>query len=56
MEKKQEEQSRHMRELQDRADHLQKENDHLRAQVENMHDLSEKDVIDSGQAKHPTSP
>ena len=55
MEKKREEQARQMRELQDRAEHLQRENDRLQAQVEKMHDLSEKDVQDSGQAKHLTA-
>ena len=55
MEKKQEKQTRQMRELQDRVEHLQRENDHLRAQVEKMHGLGEKDVQDSNQARHPTT-
>ena len=53
MEKKQEEQARRMRELQDRVEHLQGENNHLRSQVEKRRDLSEKYVQDSSQAKHP---
>ena len=44
-----------MRELQDCAEHLQHENDRLRAQVEKMRDLGERDVQDSGQARHPTA-
>ena len=55
MEKKQEDQARQMRELQDRAEHLQPEKDHLRAQVEKRHDLGESDVQDSSQARHPTA-
>ena len=43
-----------MRELQDRVEHLQRENDRLRAQVENRHNLGEGDTQDSGQAKHST--
>ena len=43
-----------MRELQDRAEHLQRENDYLLAQVEEMWDLGEKDVQDSDQAKNLT--
>ena len=44
-----------MRELQDRVEHLQRENNHLQAQVEKRHDLGERDVQDSGQARHPTA-
>ena len=43
-----------MRELQDRFEHLQRENDRLMAQVEERHNLGEGDAQDSGQAKHPT--
>ena len=43
-----------MRELQDRVEHLQRENDHLWAQVEKRHNLGKGDMQDSGQAKHPT--
>ena len=53
MEKKQEEQARQMKELQERVEHLQRENDRLQAQVEKRRDLDERDVQDSGQAKHP---
>ena len=52
MEKKQEEQARQMKELQERVEHLQRENNCLRSQVEKMRDLDERDVQDSGQAKH----
>ena len=55
MEKKQEEQARQMRELQDCVEHLQWEKDHLRAQVKKRRDLGEKDTQDSSQAKHPTA-
>ena len=41
-----------MRELQDRAEHLQRENDHLRAQVEKKHNLGERNVQDSSHARH----
>ena len=44
-----------MRELQDRAKHLQRENDCLWAHVEKMRDLIERDVQDSGQARHSTA-
>ena len=44
MEKKHEEQARQIRELKDRAEHLQRENNHLRAQVEKKRDLGERDV------------
>ena len=54
MDKKQEEQARHMRELQEHAKRLQRENDCLRVQVEKRHDLGEGDAQDGGQAKHPT--
>ena len=55
MEKKQEKQARQMRELQDCAEHLQLENDRLRAQVEKSAILAKKKVQDIGQAKHPTT-
>ena len=48
MEKKQEEQARQMRELQDRAEHLQSENDRLRAQAEKIHNLGEGDAQIAG--------
>ena len=54
IEKKQEEQARKMRELQDLVEHLQCENDHLRAQVEKRHNLGGGDAQDSGKARHPT--
>ena len=44
-----------MRELQDLVEHRQRENDHLRAQVEKMHNLGEKGMQDSGQPKHMTA-
>ena len=53
MEKKQEEQARKIRELQDHAKHLQRENDRLWAQVEKRCNLGKKDVLDSGQTRHP---
>ena len=52
IEKKQEKQARQMRELQDCAEHLQRENDRLRAQVEKMCNPSEKDLHDSEHARH----
>ena len=55
MEKKQEEHARQMRELQDHTKHLQLENDSLRAQVEKMNDLGEKDMQDSSQTRHLTA-
>ena len=55
MEKKQEEQVRQMRELQDHNKHLQCENDRLRAQVEKRRDLGERYVHDSGQARNLTA-
>ena len=55
MEKKQEEQARQMKELQDRTEHLQCENNRLLAQVEKRHDLGEKEVQDSDQARHRTA-
>ena len=55
MEKKQKEQARKIRELEDRAKHLQCENDRLWAQVEKRRDLGKRDVLDSGQARHPTA-
>ena len=55
MEKKQEEQASQMRELQDRVEHLRRENDCLRVKVEKRHDLGKKDVQDSNQARHPTA-
>ena len=54
MEKEQEEQARQVEELRERADHLQCENDRLRAQVEKICDLRERDVQDSSKARHPT--
>ena len=54
MEKKQEEQARQMKELQECAEHLQLENDRLRAQIEKRLDLDEREVQDSGQAKRLT--
>ena len=56
MEKKQENQARQMRELQNRVKHLQRENYCLRAQVEKKRDLGERDGQDSDQARHPTAP
>ena len=52
MEKKQEEQARQMKELQECVEHLQRENDRLRAQVEKMHNLDKRDAQDNSQAKH----
>ena len=43
-----------MKELQERAEQLQCENDHLRAQVKQRHDLDERDAQDSGPTRHPT--
>ena len=54
MEKKQEEQVRQMKELQERAEQLQRENDRLWAKVKQRHDLVERDAQDSGPARHPT--
>ena len=53
--KKEEEQEKQMRELQDRVKHLQRENDRLWAQVEKRCNLGKKkkDMQDSSQAKHP---
>ena len=51
MGRKQEEQARHMRELQGRSKCLQRENDKLRAQIGESHDLG-KDVRDSNRAVH----
>ena len=45
-----------MRELQDCAEHLKRENDRLRAQVGKRRDLDGTDVQDSCQARHPTAP
>ena len=42
-----------MRELQDRVEHIQLENDRLPAQVKKRHNLGERDVQDSGQARQP---
>ena len=53
MEKKQEEQARQIKELQERAKHLQHRNDRLGAQVEKRRDLDKRDVQDSGQVKRP---
>ena len=49
--KKQEEQARHMKELQSHAKRLQRENDQLRAQIEKSRDLG-KDVRDSSRVVH----
>ena len=46
MERKQEEQARHMKELQDQVERLQHENDQLRAYIEKSRDLG-KDVLES---------
>ena len=51
--KKQEEQARQMKELQERAGQLQCENYRLRVQVEKRHDLDKRDTQYNGQAKHP---
>ena len=53
MEKKQYEQVRQMKEFQEHAEHLQRENNHLQAQVEKRHDLDKRGMQNSGQAKHP---
>ena len=42
-----------MRELQDRGEHLQHENDCLQTQIEKRHNLSKGEAQDSEQAKHP---
>ena len=42
-----------MKELQDCTKHLQRESDHLQAQVENRRDLGERNVQDNSQARHP---
>ena len=52
MEKKQEEQGGQMKELQECVEHLQREKDHLQAQVEKRRNLDERDAQDSGPAKH----
>ena len=39
--------------IEERTEHLQWENDRLRAQVKKRSDLDERDTEDSGQAKHP---
>ena len=44
-----------MRELQDRAKHLQYENDRLQAQVEKRRNLGGTNMQDSDQARHPTT-
>ena len=54
MEKKYKEQVRQMRELQDRDEHLQRENDCLWAHVEKRHNLGKGDAQDSEQAKPST--
>ena len=41
-----------MKELQERSEYLQHENDRLRAHVEERSDLEERDAQDSDQAKH----
>ena len=52
MERKKEEQARWIEELQGHAEVLQRENDQLRTQIENSHDLG-KEVRDGCQAVHP---
>ena len=52
LERKQEEQARHMKELQAQAERLQCENDQLQAQIKKSHYLG-KDVRDSGRIAHP---
>ena len=52
MDKKQEEQARQMKEFPEHVEQLQRENDHLWAQVEQRHDLDERDAQDSGPTKH----
>ena len=44
---------RQVKELQERIEYLQRENNRLRAQVEERRDLGERNVQDSGQAKRP---
>ena len=53
IEKKQEEQARQMKELQECVKYLQRENDLLWAQVEKRCNLDERDEQDGRQAKHP---
>ena len=54
MERKHEEQARHMKDLQGHAKRLQWENDQLWTQIEKSHDLG-KDVRDSDRATLPTT-
>ena len=54
MKRKQEEQAGQMKELQERVEQLQCENNRLRAQMEQRHDLDERDAQDSDPAWHPT--
>ena len=54
MERKQEEQSTRMKELQAHVERLQRENDQFRASIEKSHDLG-KDVRDSDRAALPTA-
>ena len=42
-----------MKELQERIEQLQRENDRLWAQMEQRHDLDKRDAQDSGPARHP---
>ena len=49
MERKQEEQAKHMKELQGQAERLRRENDQLQAHIEKSRDFG-KDVRDSGRA------
>ena len=44
MKRKQEEQARQMKEFQEHAEQLQRENDYLRAQVKEMRDLDKRDA------------
>ena len=53
MEKKQEEQARKMKELQDDVESLPRENDRLRAQIEKRCYLSGRDVQANNRALHP---
>ena len=44
---------RQMKELQERIEQLQRENDRLRAQVEQRHDLDKRDAQDNDPARNP---
>ena len=45
---------RQMKELQEHVEQLHRENDRLRAQVKQRHDLDERYVQDSGPVRHPS--